>query len=319
MSFKFDEHHSVGVGVTAEYMKAKLQKAVDVPGGVSYLLAHGAGSSLLTSYYGLGGTQAPAAVQSALLGAKDGQAKLDADDWGYGFNLGYMYQLNDATRFGLAYRSSVRHRPEGNANWSFNVTSDPILNQIIASSAGKKTSAASVDVETPESVSGNFYHDLNDKWAVMGDLTWTRHSRMDSIDIKFHNVNPAEGDLIIKQNWKDTFKLSLGANYKYSENLLLRGGVAYDQSPVKNDNLRHPALPDSDRYWFSVGANYKLNKQSSIDLAYSYVFFKNSSINYTDTCTPVTPTGTCTGNGETTRGDYKTNLQFLGVQYNYRF
>jgi long-chain fatty acid transport protein len=52
--------------------------------------------------------------------------------------------------------------------------------------------------------------------------------------------------LVIKQGWRDTFKLSLGANYHYSDNLLLRTGVAWDQSPVKNADETHPALPDSD-------------------------------------------------------------------------
>jgi long-chain fatty acid transport protein len=67
----------------------------------------------------------------------------------------------------------------------------------------------------------------------------------------------------------------------------------------------------------SFGANYKLSKQSSLDFAYSYVFFKNANVNYTDNCT--TTSHTCTGNGETTTGSYKTNLQFLGLQYNYSF
>jgi len=68
----------------------------------------------------------------------------------------------------------------------------------------------------------------------------------------------------------------------------------------------------------SLGANYKFNKQSSVDFAYSYMFFKNAKVNYTDTCL-IGADSTCTGNGETTVGQYKTNLQMIGLQYNYSF
>lgn len=303
VSFKLDEHHSFGAGISAQYMKASLAKAVDIASG------------LRESGY----SAAQVAGIKALYGLNDAQASLDADGWGFGFNLGYMYQLNDDTRFGLAYRSNIHHKLDGTATWSYaGVTSNTTVMNAILNSAknlGHVSSGGSVTVDTPESISANTFHKLNDKVDLMADLTWTRHSRMDSIDIKFSQ--PGEGDLVIKQGWRDTFKLSLGANYHYSDNLLLRSGIAWDQSPVKNDDLRHPALPDSDRYWLSFGANYKLSKQSSIDFAYSYVFFKNANINYTDSCTPVSTT--CTGNGENTTGSYKTNLQFLGLQYNYSF
>ncbi len=316
VSFKLDEHHSFGAGLSAQYMKATLTKAVDVGSGfglIAYAASKGDASALAT-YSKL--STATGGNYSLLTGAGDGQAKLDADGWGYGFNLGYMYQLDENTRFGLAYRSNIHHKLTGQAAWDYSGTStNSAISSLISQVSTHHNSDGSVTVDTPESISANTFHKLNDKVDLMADLTWTRHSRMDSIDIKFDGTS--EGDLVIKQGWRDTFKLSLGANYHYSDNLLLRTGVAWDQSPVKNDDLRHPALPDSDRYWLSFGANYKLSKQSSVDFAYSYVFFKNANIQYTDSCNPLATT--CTGNGETTTGSYKTNLQFLGLQYNYSF
>jgi len=101
------------------------------------------------------------------------------------------------------------------------------------------TSSAQTTVDTPQSASANFYHDLNDKLAVMGNVTWTGHSAMNGIDISFSQ--PGEGDMLIKQNWKNSWLFALGANYKYSDSLMLRTGVAYDQSPVPSDQLRDPA------------------------------------------------------------------------------
>ncbi|WP_028534260.1 OmpP1/FadL family transporter [Paludibacterium yongneupense] len=293
ISYKLDEHHSFGFGVSAQYMKADLTKAVDVKSGLIL-----AGSGLASFITG------------------DGQVDMSASGWGFGYNLGYMYSLDEHTRFGLSYRSKVIQRLDGNATWDYsNVSSSAAVVAGVKAAATHKTSNASLTVETPESASASFYHDLNSKWAVMADVTWTGHSDMNTIDVRFPGTS--EGDMTVDQKWKNTFMFALGANYKYNDKLLLRSGVAYEQSPVPSDSLRHPALPDSDRYWLSFGANYKFTRQSSIDVAYSYVFFKNATVNYSDNCTPVS--SNCTGNGETTRGSYKTHLQLVGLAYNYRF
>ena len=270
ISFKLDEHQSLAVGISAQKMTASLTKAV-------------------------------------ANGATDAQAGVNESGWGYGFNVGYLYELNERTRFGLAYRSEIRQTLNGDANWTQNL-------------AGHVNSVAESTVYTPQSASANFYHELNDKVAMMGNATWTGHSAFNNLTINFINTNAAGKPMVIPQNWKNSWMFALGANYKYSDALMLRTGIAYDQSPVPSDAMRNPALPDSDRYWLSLGANYKLDKQNSIDLSYSYIFFKNANTNYSDVCAPY-GLGLCpyTGNGETTTGSYKTSMQMLGVQYNHRF
>lgn len=303
ISFKLDEHNSFGLGLSAQYMKATLQKAVDASTGVYMYGAAHSNAALM------------ALAGSGALG--DGQVKLDASGWGYGFNLGYLYKLDDHTRFGLAYRSKIRMTLSGSALWDYSHVGGGAAASTIAGvlSAAHSNSAASTDVTTPQSASANFYRDLTDKIALMGNVTWTGHSDMQNITIKF--LNTSEGNMVINQNWKDSWLYALGLNYKYDDKLLLRTGIAYDQSPTDSVSTRHPALPDSDRYWLSLGANYKFDKNNSIDLAYSYVFFKDADVNYADNCNPGMTS--CTGNGETTKGTYKTHLQMVGVQYNYRF
>ena len=46
---------------------------------------------------------------------------MKGDDWSVGYNLGVLYELNPATRFGLAYRSDVRHKLEGDVTFSWRV------------------------------------------------------------------------------------------------------------------------------------------------------------------------------------------------------
>lgn len=312
-SFKLNEHHAFGFGVMAEYFDADLGQAVDVPGTIAALsspLAAAQNAQLRGTIVALGGNPAVLAT------AHDAHASINGKDWGYGFNLGYMYTLDANTRFGIAYRSSVAHALKGDAYWDFSmVSTDQITNQVLAASGHRLNSASLVKLRTPETLSVNVFHQFNSQWDGMADLTWTRNSRLTDLHIQFPNTK--EGDLVINQQWKNTVRLALGTNYRYNDKLMARAGVAYDQAPVPNAKLRDPALPDSDRYQFSLGAAYKLSPQSTIDVAYSYLNFKNADTNYTNSCSPVIPT--CTGNGETTRGTYKTHLQLLGVAYNYKF
>ncbi|WP_258194568.1 OmpP1/FadL family transporter [Janthinobacterium sp. PAMC25594] len=317
VSFKLDQHHSFGFGITAEYMKAELGQAVDVPGTVKALSANPVISgAFLASVAKAQGLAAANAAGIALQGAKDGHASMDGNDWGFGFNLGYLYQMNEGTRFGISYRSSISHKLKGDTIWDFSqVSNNAAVNGFISGASGKVNSKALVELRTPETVSINAFHQMDDRWALMGDVTWTRTSRLQNLDIQFPPT--AEGAERIRQNWKDTYRVSLGTNYKYSENLLLRAGIAHDQAPVPSAELRHPALPDSDRMQYSVGANWKLNANSSIDLAYSYIDFKDADVNYTNDCSPVKKG--CTGNGETTKGLFKTRMQLIGLAYNYKF
>jgi long-chain fatty acid transport protein len=311
-SFKLNEHHSFGFGIDAEHMDAKLKKAIDVPGTIAALSSGpGAarGAELIKNIAALGGN--PALLRTV----GDGHVTLDGKDWGYGFNLGYMFTLDEATRFGLSYRSSVVHKLRGDTVWNFDATTDPIINHILSSTSGKVNSKSLVSLRTPESLSANVYHQFDSKWTGLADVTWSRHSRLQDLHLQFPPTT--EGDLVIQQRWKNTVRVSVGGNYNYSEALTLRAGVAYDQSPVQSAELTHPALPDSDRMQYSFGANFKLNARSSIDLAYSYLDFKNAQTRYADTCNTLTPT--CTGNGEVTRGEFKTNLQLIGIAYNYKF
>ncbi|MBV8048116.1 MAG: transporter [Paludibacterium sp.] len=276
LAYKLDDHQTLGFGVSAQYMQAKLTEATD---------------------------------PVALLGVPAGEGSVSADGWGYGFNLGYLYKLDDHTRFGLAYRSEIHHTLKGDVAWTGGATANP--------GPGLVSSNAETKVTTPQSASASFYHELNSKVAVMGTATWTGHSSLDQIAITFPNTH--EPPFVIQQKWKNAWMFALGANYKYSDALTLRTGVAYDQSPA-NAQYIYPGLPDGDRYMLSLGSNYKFDAHQSVDFSYSYIWVRNVNMNYTDVCAGAA-LGQCnnTNNGETISGSYRTRVQMIGLAYNYRF
>jgi len=310
VAFKLNEQHAFGFGIDIEYMKARLGQAVDVPGTIAAAQATGTGAVLARQIAAMGGNPA------LLAKAGDAHAGVEGKDWGYGFNLGYLFSLDQNTRFGIAYRSSIKHELKGGAVWDFStVSTDPVVNGVLQAAARRASSAARVEIRTPETLSLNAFHQFDDKWSGMADVTWTRNSRMQNIDIEF--VGTTEGDETIRQQWKNTVRVALGANYKLNEQVTLRGGIAHDEAPVRSTELRHAALPDADRLQLSFGANWKLSPASSVDLAYTWLDFKDAPGSYTNSCNPTATT--CTGNGETTRGTWKTHMQLLGLAYSYKF
>lgn len=312
LAFKLDERHAFGAGLNAEFMKAELGQAVDVPGSILALKTAGGGvqaAALMKQIAAQGGNPA------LLASVRDGHGANDGQDWGFGFNLGYMFTLNESARFGLAYRSSVSHKLRGSTVWDFSqVTSDPVVNAVVAAASHKVNSAALVSLRTPETLSANAFVQITPQWAGMADVTFTRNNRLQNLNIEFPGTT--EGAEVIRQQWNNTVRIALGANYTVNEQLTLRGGVAHDESPVKGATLTHPALPDGNRMQYSLGANWKLSSRSSLDLAYSFMQFKDTPINYTNQCNPLATT--CTGNGETTRGLYQTHLSLVGISYNYK-
>ncbi|MET0267506.1 MAG: OmpP1/FadL family transporter [Duganella sp.] len=313
VSFKVNERHAFGFGISAEFMKAELGQGVDVAGTIALLQTPANAAqraALLTNIRAQGGNPA------VLAQAGDGHASNSVKDWGFGFNLGYMFTLDENTRFGLAYRSSIAHKLEGHTEWDFSrSTTDAVVNRALQTASHRVNSDALVRLRTPETVSINGFHQFNAKWAGMADVTWSRHNRLGDLLIEFPGT--PEGAEVIRQQWKNTVRVALGTSYAYNDKLTLRAGIAHDETPVQGAQLRHPALPDSDRMQYSFGGKWKLDDRSSIDLAYSYLDFKDAPLNYTNLCN--TLSRTCTGNGETTRGLVKTHISLLGLSYNYKF
>lgn len=65
----------------------------------------------------------------------------------------------------------------------------------------------------------------------MGDVTWTRWSQFKELRIDFANAVP---DSVTPENWSNTLRYSIGANYHYSDDIKLRAGLAYDEEAISD-------------------------------------------------------------------------------------
>lgn len=250
LSYQVTPEVILGAGMQIQYIKARLTSAVD-----------------------FGSILASATRNPALAGRADGNADLKGDDIGYGGVLGVVYQPLQTTRFGLSYRSAVRHELRGDVDFQ----SVPTALQAVYNDQ-----QISAKVTTPEVISFGAYHELNSQWAVMADVQWTNWSRFHELRIDYDNA--LTRDTVTDENWNNSWFVSLGTAYKYNEKLTLRAGVAFDQSPVP-EAYRTPRIPDQDRYWVSLGAGYKVTENFSVDVGYTHIFVKDSTLDLHDTLT----------------------------------
>ena len=280
LSYQVNDLVSVGAGVSAQYVDTELSRAIDV------------------------GTACAASPSCAPLGLRpqgaDGKVTVKGNDWGYGFNLGALFTPSPSSRFGIAYRSRIRHSISGDASFD----RPAALPASVASAFGLNNTGANARVDLPESLSVSGYVNLDPRWAVMADMTYTRWSRFKELRISFANGSP---DSVTPEEWRNTLRIAFAANYRYSDAWKLRGGVAWDPTPVR-DQFRTARIPDNDRTWLSFGAQYKLSDRSSVDFGYAHLFIRNASINKSEP-----PLG---GN---LVGTYKNDVNILSVQYNQSF
>lgn len=231
----------------------------------------------------------------------DLEARVKAKGDGWGWNIGMMWQATPDTRFGLSYRSRVKIDADGTTR---------ISNRSLSAMAAGRLPiigphAAETTVELPDTAVLSVVYQLNDRWTLLGDVSWTGWSNIPELKIENTGVPDAELDL----RFKDAWRVALGAHYKYSDSWTFKGGVAWDQSPVRDNAYRPASLPDNDRYWLSLGAQYNFNKHARIDIGYTHLFMKSTSVNNASD-----PKG-----AGVLKGDYDSSADLIGVQLSYRF
>ena len=216
-----------------------------------------------------------------------GLATIKGDDYGWGYNLGALWQATPATRIGLAYRSEVDQKLEGQAEFSLNAAAN---------------TPVKASVTLPDSASLSVFHRLNSNWDLLADVTWTGWSDFKELRILRTNGTTLG---VTPENWSDNYRYSVGANYRMNDKLTLRTGVAYDETPV-SDAFRTARIPDESRTWLSFGAQYRLSSNSAIDLGYTHLFIKDTNINKTES-------------GVTLTGQYEASVDILSAQFTHNF
>ncbi|MCL6268672.1 outer membrane protein transport protein [Sansalvadorimonas sp. 2012CJ34-2] len=232
----------------------------------------------------------------------DAVASINGDGFGLGTNLGLIWNPVEPLTVGLSYHSPTKIKFKGDLKATGVAGLTTVLNQFVTESDDYPVASASaawisdhkpgtltehtrLSLTFPEHIDLSLAWDVDPQWSLLASAIWTRWSRFEKFQIKSEGgrasdivsaSNGAPGGHIVAwvpQDWSDTWTMSFGTLWNYSDRLTLRAGYALDNSPTSN-TTRSARIPDNDRQWLTFGAGYRVNEQYSLDLAYGYMMMK---------------------------------------------
>ncbi|MDX1298650.1 MAG: outer membrane protein transport protein [Pseudomonas sp.] len=201
----------------------------------------------------------------------DGSLTYKSHDWGFGANLGVIYQPWQGTRIGLNYSSEIELEfedglsPEGLG---------PVVSNRLQAT-GIIGADTKLTMNVPQTLTLSLYHALNEQWAVLASANWQDWSRFGQVGVQIDSGNPVSATA--DANFKDTWHLSVGTQYQASKRLLWNLGVGYDSSPVSDED-RTFTMPLGSTWRFGTGLTYALDPQTDLNLSYALVWMGDMQI-----------------------------------------
>ncbi|MEQ5184314.1 long-chain fatty acid transporter FadL [Providencia rettgeri] len=272
-AYRINDNFSFGVGANAVYADAEITRHM------------GMGAGAVPPMFGV----TPSTTAASLKG----------DDWGYGWNAGLLYEINQDNRLSFTYRSKVKVKFEDGKY------SNDLPKQI--GGLGGTTVKGTLDLNLPDIWEFSGYHKVDPKWALHYSVSYTGWSTFK--DLTAYQKSNGKELFHKPENFDDAWRLALGTTYYYDDNWTFRTGIAYDESPVPS-KYRSISIPDQDRYWLTAGTTYAFNKDASVDLGIAYMHGKKVNINEKLAETPSSPVIAFKSEG---------SAWLYGVNFNYTF
>jgi long-chain fatty acid transport protein len=309
VSWRVNDTLAVGAGVSWQRIDAELTSRVNYSAALAQAAGQAAAGGLI-----------PASLVPQIVGLTPGlesQAKVEGDDSAWTWNVGFLWDVTPQTRIGGQYRSSIKYNIAANVDFcspgscsplpALPAQIAPVVGLLAANVNGVLANGGvRADIELPDIANLSIFHRLDDRWDLMADVQYTRWSVFK--ELRFVRTT---GALLSNtpENFEDAWRFSVGATYHWTDAWSFRGGLAYDQSPV-TDVDRTPRLPDADRYWIAIGAQYRFNRNLALDAGFVYLPMKTPDIQQNAGSTPA---------NALIKGNYDASVTILSAQVTYSF
>ncbi|MFC2085502.1 OmpP1/FadL family transporter, partial [Bacteroidota bacterium] len=208
----------------------------------------------------------------------DAYVDLEGNGTAWGFTAGLHYKPIPELALGLSFRSETNFDFEG----------DAVAEAPTQLSTAVPTGSISAPLTTPANITFGVAVFPCSHLTLSFDFQYIGWSSYDKLEVTFNDIVDENNNPLVSSSIRDydnTYILRLGTEYKLNNELDIRGGLLYDNNPVKDERL-DPTLPDADRLGLNIGLGYKISPNLFVDLAYMFLRFdereiKNSVIDYT--------------------------------------
>ncbi len=201
----------------------------------------------------------------------DVDQNLHGDDVKPAVDLGLTYKITDALTVGAAYHSRIKFKVEGDAKWK-----KPAAVQALAPAAWNDMGFHAYNYN-PDAFVLAFAWDVSDEVTLSAGATYTTWSLYDDLVIDLHGqMLPGVSKLQSDKKWHDTWRLSVGGDWKVSEEWTLRAGYTWDQSPINGKHVDY-LVPGDNRHILAVGAGWARGPWS-VEASYFYEIVDNYDV-----------------------------------------
>jgi long-chain fatty acid transport protein len=306
IAWKVTKKFAVGFGLNIQYVDLSLSNNIDSFGAcVNIVVSSGASQAAAAAACGGAG------LTGFGVASQDSKVKLDGNSWDMGWNAGFLYDINDKNRIGVSYRSEIKHHVSGDAKYKLNPGLQPFADGASIASGFNilQDTSLKANADMPNTFSLSYVSEVTPDWTLLFDWTWTGWSKLDTVVIRQSGGVPGQ-EPTLDLAYEDTNRFSAGVNYQVNEKLILRTGVAYDQTPIHSSETRSARIPGNNRRWASIGAGYAFSSEWTADVGYSHLFLSDADINNNS--------GASSSNS-TLIGTYKSSVDIFSAQVNYNF
>jgi len=212
--------------------------------------------------------------------------RFEGDGHAFGFNAGLLWKINERHQFGLSYQHRTRVKLEGTSSTIPLVASEP----------------ANATFDFPEVVIFGWSFRPTPAWNIEANIDWTNWDRFNVV-----TVNKASGNQPLPFNWEAGTFYELGATRYLSGGWNVSGGICYTENNTPNATFT-PAVPDSDKTFYSLGLGYR-GAGFSADFAWQYATGDARRV----TGSPANLLGA------TADGSYKNSINAFSLSLGYKF
>lgn len=281
-SYDVNPYVSFGASVFVEHLTIELGSAVDF--GTILFTGGGAGLGFRP-------------------GNADGFSTIEGSNNEVGYTFGTLLSPSENTHIGISYRSKVEHEiDDGTANFDVPANAAAVL--AVSRPGWFVDTQGRATVTLPASLTFSVTHKINDKWSVMADLTRTAWApAFDSVTVDYGSN---QADTVLAFDYDDSTFGSIGAEYRMSDTLTLRGGLAYDETPTSYAH-RDLRVPDENRKWVSLGLSWMPSEKMEYNVGYTHLFVNGANVS------------TTSSTANRVQGEFDVGGDILAASINYKF
>ncbi len=183
--------------------------------------------------------------------------------WGGNFSLTYRPEWAEKWAVGALYRTKVKQNLNGGIDARMQYPARNIYDE-----------DAKGAITLPDSITAGLSFRPTDDWVLEAGIVGTFWSSYDQILIEYKDME-ATPTIHNMKNYKDTYRLNFGTEYKLTKNWAVRAGYVFDKSPI-NKHSMDTLVPVDDRHIGSIGFGYATDTWSA-DFAYAHIWARDLS------------------------------------------